>query len=226
MPRPYIKSGKYVKRDDAGAPAPGLLTTRQLADRLNVTTKTIQHYVNTGMPSAGRHGAAFAWDLNKCLEWIKSAHESRHSLRGNVLAHMNLAAAGEEQLDLGGVDRQTPMGDTARVKLFLETEKIALYLGAQKRELIPREEVEADYRATFGVLRQQLLGLGASIARTLSLDYEKQREIEKLVRGFMESLQSTIADEMLRPPREDFEIPAGLLTGVMGLLKTDGQHVA
>jgi hypothetical protein len=61
-----------------------LLTTTQIAKRLNYSTRTIQQFKIEGMPYIGE-GRSTRFELSKALEWIKThrGKNNRASIRGN-----------------------------------------------------------------------------------------------------------------------------------------------
>src|SRR5262245_1238745 len=67
------RSAAETSPDDAGE----LLTTSQLAKRLNYSTRTIQQFKIEGMPFIGE-GRNTRFELNKVIEWLKQRPQSHH----------------------------------------------------------------------------------------------------------------------------------------------------
>ena len=182
---------------------PLFVNKRELALALGCSEPTIDNWMaKRGLPAVdkGSNGVAYRFDLAACRAWKadQDAAEQR--------------AAEQLNGELFGDGQQlAPAGNARDVIQRLEAERLAQNLSAQRRELIPRREVEDDFRAVFGSFRQALLGLEASLVRACSLTGGQVDEAKRQVRGCMRNLAQAIADPTLRPTDIDtfIETPAG-----------------
>src|SRR5262245_15780750 len=68
-----------VEKTPAQSDDGGLLTTTQLAKRLNYSTRTIQQFKIEGMPFVGE-GRSTRFELSKALEWLKQRPRKNNSV--------------------------------------------------------------------------------------------------------------------------------------------------
>jgi phage terminase Nu1 subunit (DNA packaging protein) len=176
---------------DQAVVEPLFVNKRELALALGVSEPTVDNWVSRrGMPvvEKGSNGVAWRFDLGACRAW--KADQDAAEKRAADQLNGELFPEGQQL---------APAGNPADVIKLLEAERLAQTINIQRRELIPRAEVENDYRAVFGVVRQALLGLEASIVRALNLDPTQADEVKRQVRGGMRNLAQAIADPALRP---------------------------
>lgn len=170
---------------------PVFVNKRELAMALGVSEPTIDNWMaKRGLPvvDKGSNGVSYRFDLAACRAW--KADQDAAEQRATDQLNGELFPDGQ---------RLAPAGNLKDIRDTLEAERIAQSISAARRELIPRREVEDDYRAVFGVVRQRLLGLEAGLVRALNLSSANAEEARRQVRVCMRNLAQSIADPTLRP---------------------------
>jgi hypothetical protein len=168
-----------------------LVNKRELAKAMAVSEPTIESWLDLGMPvvSKGSNGVAYEFDLDAVRSWKASRDQAS---RDEVERRQN-------ELFGDGI-RLAPDGDVRQLRERAALETDIMVLSAKRRELIPRKEVEDDYAAVFGLIRQHLLSLDAALTKSAGLTHAQQQEHRRLIRIVMDSLARAISHPDLRPP--------------------------
>lgn len=177
---------------------PFVVNKRELARVFDVSEPTIGRWLEAGCPvlEGGSNGVAYKFDVDQVRAWRRGEEDKAAAERASRQARID-----EHQQTLFG---QTQLSrreglSPSETREWLQAEYYAQKLSAERRELIPREEVQRDYAATLGVIRQRLLGLAPAAARAASLTPEQQHAIDRVVRETLTALHAQIADAQLRP---------------------------
>lgn len=176
-------------------PQPLPVNKGEMARFFRVSLPTVDRWVQLGCPviEGGSNGVPYQFDVHAVKAWRDQVEEREK--RAAAERQQQLDAA---QSELFGGEQLAPQG-IDNVVDFLNAERLALIVGKQKGELIAREDIRNDYAAMFGVVRQQMLGWAATLARTAGLSPEQQQEAEKLVRTTLVAMHGQIKDPSLRP---------------------------
>jgi phage terminase Nu1 subunit (DNA packaging protein) len=173
------------------AAGPVYLNRAQIARALGVTPPTIDAYVAKGMPVAkkGSNGRSYEFDLDAVLAWRRGEDKREADERAR-----QEAAIREQQLQLiGGSAGDSDMGlSPAKRRELWDEQSAYMRTAKERRELIPRAEVEAAFEETFRVLAQALQGLPDILGRRCALTPEAIVEVQKAV----DSIQAEIADKL------------------------------
>lgn len=176
--------------------APLIVNKGELARIFRVSLPTVDTWITMQCPivAGGSNGVAYEFDVGLVRAW----REQEERRKAEVDAERQ-RRIGEAQAELfQGGDRLAPEG-VAHIRESLEAERLALIVGQQKRELIARADVVADYAAVFGVIRQSMLGWASTLAKSAGLTPLQQQEAERLARETLINMQGQIKDPDLRP---------------------------
>lgn len=176
--------------------APLSVNKGELARLFRVSVPTIDRWIQQGCPiiEGGSNGVAYQFDVRAVKAWRGEVEERERQAATERQEQLNAA-----QAELFGAGEQLAPQGIDNIVEFLNAERLALMVGKQKGELVAREDVRNDYAAMFGVMRQQMLGWAATLARTAGLTPEQQQEAEKLVRTTLVAMHGQIKDPSLRP---------------------------
>lgn len=179
------------------AAAPLIVNKGELARIFRVSLPTVDTWIAQGCPieAGGSNGVAYEFDVGKVRAW-RDAEEKRRTAEENE--RQGRIREAQAELFEGG-ERLAPEG-VSHIRESLEAERLALIVGQQKRELIARTDVVADYAAMFGVIRQGVLGWASTLAKSAGLNPQQQQEAERLARELLITLHGQIKDPGLRPP--------------------------
>ena len=168
-----------------------LVNKRELAKVMGVSEPTVESWLDDGLPvvSKGSNGVAYQFDVEAVKAWKVAREDAARS-----------EVERRQQSLFGDGERLAPAGNARDVREMLEAERVAMALSAQRREHIPRQEVEDDYKAVFGLFRQHVLALDSALTRSAGLTQPQQQEHRRLIRVMMGSLSGAIRDANLRPP--------------------------
>lgn len=176
------------------ADGPVHLNRAQIARALGVTPPTVDSYVAKGMPVAkkGSNGRSYEFDLDAVLAWRRGEDQREADEKAKQEALIR-----EQQLELvGGSLGQSEMAMTPAKRRELWDEQSAyMRVAKERRELVPRAEVDAAFEDAFKFLGQALQGLPDLLGRRCALTPEAIVEVQKAVDTFQTELAAQLESE-------------------------------
>ncbi|GFZ80815.1 hypothetical protein GCM10011497_06660 [Elstera cyanobacteriorum] len=178
-----------------------IVNRSEMARILEVSEPTLDRMMDRGLPvlQRGGNGKPYQFDVEAVIAWARDDAEREEAARSAREADINQLA-----MDLNGgataeIEGVSPgLSGKARIdaiNALLLQDKLA----KQRGELVPVEDVRADYQAMFARLRQRLLSLDTLLTRSAGLTPAQAAIVRQDMRALLVELAMQIADPDLRP---------------------------
>lgn len=178
-----------------------IVNRSEMARILEVSEPTLDRMMDRGLPvlQRGGNGKPYQFDVEAVIAWARDDAEREEAARSAREADINQLA-----MDLNGgataeIEGVSPgLSGKARIdaiNALLLQDKLA----KQRGELVPVEDVRADYQAMFARLRQRLLSLDTLLTRSAGLTPAQAKIVRDDMRALLTELSAQIADPNLRP---------------------------
>lgn len=181
---------------------PVVVNKHELAKLLEKSLPTIDRMIEDGMPvlKGGSNGVPYEFDANAVVAWLEEVARKEAELtaeKERQLAQLQLGLTG------GVAGDSAPIGLTAKQRIeAMQAEMLADKLARDRGALMPVEEVEAEFEAVFGLLRQRLLSQGSSLQRLAGLSEDQVRHVDQEMRELLRSLSHQITNLQVRARAE------------------------
>lgn len=170
---------------------------QELAELFAISVPTVDSWIKAGCPveQRGTHGKPYVFDVSKVADWRQQVEERERAAqieREGKLQVLQLNLLPAPEVPSGGMTQKDR-------REAIQTALLEDRLRRERREVIPRDEVRADYEAVFQLLRQRLTSVHTVLARTAGLTVDQGVFVQREMHALLSDLRKQIADPELRP---------------------------
>jgi hypothetical protein len=180
-----------------------IVNKRELAHMAKVAERTVDRWIQDGCPivKGGSNGIAYEFDLAQVLAWrqeIQDSAEAEAEARQERLAQLELTLPG------GNVSPDEPgvLGSKEKSDYY-DSQLKFIKLETQRGSLLERADVEGDYQAIFGLMRQRLIAFPMLLKRVIDISPDQVKAVDIEVRLLLRELAQQIRDPAMRPTTYD-----------------------
>jgi hypothetical protein len=172
---------------------PDLLTTSQLADRLGLAASTVRKYAQDGMPPAGHTpDGGRLWDEATCRAWLDdhvldTGHGGRREGAGRKPGS-SPAKPWHTRQPIGAPSMTQHEYNKARaIKETAIANMKVIELRKMQGELLPVDEVRANWNEALGYIRRAMDDLPRTVAQKVAAEFELDKTGWNAVREIAEA---------------------------------------